>query len=128
MAFSIESRVPYLDHRLVEFALALPDSFLIRSGRTKAILLDAGKRYLPDAVFSRRLKLGFATPQHDWTRHVVLPRLRECLDSPALKPFVNTDATMRALDAELGNAADAPVPTLWWRLYNAAKWYDAFCL
>lgn len=66
MAFSLESRVPFLDYRLVEFVFGTPASFKIRKGYTKAILRDSMKGILPDSVRIRKSKLGFATPEKRW--------------------------------------------------------------
>jgi asparagine synthase (glutamine-hydrolysing) len=63
MAFSLESRVPFLDYRLVEFVFGLPSSYKIRDGYTKAILRDSMKGILPDSVRLRKSKMGFATPE-----------------------------------------------------------------
>lgn len=62
MAFSIESRVPFLDHRLVEYGFSLPVDFRIRPGKTKYILREALKEYLPHSIYDRRDKKGFVTP------------------------------------------------------------------
>jgi len=63
MAFGIEARLPFLDYRLVEAAIALPASALIRGGFTKRILRDAVSDLLPESVTWRRDKLGFPTPE-----------------------------------------------------------------
>jgi asparagine synthase (glutamine-hydrolysing) len=63
MAFGIEARLPFLDYRLVEAAMALPATSLIRGGFTKRILRDAMSGLLPDEVCWRRDKLGFPTPE-----------------------------------------------------------------
>jgi len=69
MAFSIESRVPFLDHRLVEFAFSLPDENKIHKGETKYILRKSLNGLLPDAVANRRDKKGFVTPgEVKWLR------------------------------------------------------------
>lgn len=62
MAFGIESRVPFLDHRLVEYGFSLPVDFRIRPGKTKYILREALKDYLPVPIYDRRDKKGFVTP------------------------------------------------------------------
>ena len=59
MAFSLEARTPFLDYRLVERALGLPSSDLVRGGWTKAILRDGMAGLLPDDVRLRRDKVGF---------------------------------------------------------------------
>ncbi|HEX5590053.1 MAG TPA: asparagine synthase (glutamine-hydrolyzing), partial [Candidatus Limnocylindrales bacterium] len=66
MAFSIEARVPFLDVRLVELTLRLPDRMKITSGMTKAVLRRAMAGRVPAEVLDRRDKVGFATPQLAW--------------------------------------------------------------
>ncbi|HLM01379.1 MAG TPA: asparagine synthase (glutamine-hydrolyzing) [Pyrinomonadaceae bacterium] len=68
MAASIESRVPFLDHRLVEFTAKLPTGMKIRGGETKWILREAMRGILPDEIL-RRPKMGFPVPLGDWLRH-----------------------------------------------------------
>lgn len=68
MAFSVESRVPFLEPDLVNFVLSLPANFKIRSGYTKAILRDAIKGIVPDDVRLRINKLGFPTPELEWMK------------------------------------------------------------
>jgi asparagine synthase (glutamine-hydrolysing) len=63
MRWSIESRVPFLDHRLVESALALPNESKIDSGLSKAILRKGMHGRLPAKIEDRRDKLGFGTPE-----------------------------------------------------------------
>jgi asparagine synthase (glutamine-hydrolysing) len=67
MAASIEERVPFLDHRLVEFAARLPTRLLTRGFRTKALLKDALRPYVPKEALYRR-KVGFSVPVGDWFR------------------------------------------------------------
>jgi asparagine synthase (glutamine-hydrolysing) len=63
MNFSIESRLPYLDHRLVEFCLSLPDNYKLRNGTTKYILRESMRPVLPAIIYKRRIKLGFPGPE-----------------------------------------------------------------
>ncbi|HEX6313505.1 MAG TPA: asparagine synthase (glutamine-hydrolyzing) [Gemmatimonadaceae bacterium] len=67
MAASIESRVPFLDHPLVEFTATLPERLKLRGATTKYILREAMKEYLPDEILSRR-KMGFPVPVGRWFR------------------------------------------------------------
>jgi asparagine synthase (glutamine-hydrolysing) len=67
MAASIESRVPILDYRIVEFANRLPDSHRIRYGQNKVVLKRVAERYLPKEVVYRR-KSGFGVPLSEWFR------------------------------------------------------------
>jgi asparagine synthase (glutamine-hydrolysing) len=68
MAHSIEARVPFLDHRLVEFVVGLPDELKLSQGLTKRVLRDAMKGVLPESVRMRTDKLGFVTPEERWVR------------------------------------------------------------
>jgi asparagine synthase (glutamine-hydrolysing) len=79
MAASIESRVPFLDHKLVEFAAALPERMKLRGLQTKHILREAMKDKLPREILTRR-KMGFPVPVGAWLRG----RFRGLLDDLVL--------------------------------------------
>ena len=66
MAHSIESRVPFLDYRLVEYIFSLPDHQKINKGYTKAILRNALGELIPQQILKRTDKMGFVTPEHVW--------------------------------------------------------------
>jgi asparagine synthase (glutamine-hydrolysing) len=68
MAFGLESRVPFLDYRLVEFCFRLPGSFKYRNGFGKAILRDAMRSNLPSSIVDTRNKFGFTVPYAQWFR------------------------------------------------------------
>ncbi len=69
MAFTIESRLPFLDHRLVEYAFSLPFDHKIKHGLTKFILRDSMKGTTPDSILERTDKKGFTTPgEVKWLR------------------------------------------------------------
>jgi asparagine synthase (glutamine-hydrolysing) len=67
MAHAVEARLPYLDHRIVEFAATLPPSLKIRGRRQKFLLKDLMKDKLPQSILQRS-KIGFDIPAHDWLR------------------------------------------------------------
>ncbi len=84
MKFSIEARVPFLDHRLVEQTLSLPDNLIINQGMTKHILREAMKGYLPEAIRLRKDKTGFGTPQDEWFRSPIFkPYILDLIHSPS---------------------------------------------
>lgn len=68
MAFSIESRTPFLDYRLVEFCFSLPAEFKISGAETKVVLRRAMSGLMPRQVVERKDKLGFPTPVSHWFR------------------------------------------------------------
>lgn len=67
MTFSVESRVPFLDFNVVEYALNLNTKLKIKNGVRKYILREAFKKILPKKIYNRYDKLGFPTPQERWT-------------------------------------------------------------
>ncbi|MET0752769.1 MAG: asparagine synthase (glutamine-hydrolyzing) [Pyrinomonadaceae bacterium] len=68
MAASIESRVPFLDHKLVEFTARMPQKMKIRGRETKWILREAMKGILPEEILTRK-KMGFPVPLARWLRN-----------------------------------------------------------
>lgn len=68
MAHSVETRLPFLDYRLVEFILGLPDEYKLSQGVTKRVLREGMKGILPESIRLRMTKLGFVTPEEVWMR------------------------------------------------------------
>jgi asparagine synthase (glutamine-hydrolysing) len=68
MAASIESRVPFLDHKLVEFTAQMPVNMKLRGKETKFLLREAMKGILPEEILTRS-KMGFPVPLGNWFRH-----------------------------------------------------------
>ncbi|ACD95218.1 asparagine synthase (glutamine-hydrolyzing) [Trichlorobacter lovleyi] len=66
MAHSLESRVPLLDHRLVEFVFSLPPHFMIDGVLNKKIFIDAFSDILPNHVKNNKQKMGYVSPIHSW--------------------------------------------------------------
>ena len=84
MAWSRELRMPYLDPRLIEFALALPDDVKLHGGWTKFILRKAAESDMPKEITWRRDKKGYSLPTHRWLCHDLVPLIRASLGSDAL--------------------------------------------
>lgn len=68
MAHGLESRVPLLDHPLVEFVATIPADVKFRNGAMKQILKDAAQPHLPDVILNRADKMGFPTPWTEWLK------------------------------------------------------------
>jgi asparagine synthase (glutamine-hydrolysing) len=120
MAFGIEARVPFLDHRLVEAALLLPDRLKIGRGRRKIALAQAMRGVVPDTVLDRRDKIAFASPQDTWLR-AVLPMIRTLARSPVSEElgYLRTGALAERADRfEAGSAAHSEL----WRIMMVEMW------
>ena len=74
MAYSLEVRLPFLSHKLVEFVFSIPDHFIYREGKTKFILREAMKKVLPESIYNRTDKIGFAPPQRAWMESEVFKK------------------------------------------------------
>jgi asparagine synthase (glutamine-hydrolysing) len=70
MAHGIEVRLPFLDHKLVEWVHALPEEQLIAGGKTKWILRQAMLDRLPETILNRTEKIAFEPPQADWMKNI----------------------------------------------------------
>ena len=83
MAHSLEVRPPFLDHRIVEFAAALPPGLKIRGLKQKRLLRELMRGKLPESVLTRK-KTGFDIPTHDWFRGTLRGLLAETLSREAI--------------------------------------------
>ncbi len=111
MAFSIESRVPFLDHRLVEFVFSLNDSDKFKSGVTKSVLRKSLTGILPDKIRDRRDKKGFVTPgEIKWLRGP-LKYLVDGMDFGKLG-FLNITKTKKIIN-DFSNGNDANSNIVW---------------
>lgn len=85
MAFSLESRVPFLDYRLVEYVFSLPDRCRIYNGLTKAVLRNSMKGILPEEIRMRTDKMGFVTPQNLWLRNEMKDWVEDIFSSKSFR-------------------------------------------
>ena len=85
MAFSVESRIPFLDYRLIEFAFSLPNKFKVRNGLGKWLLRESMKGILPEKVRTRKDKAGFVAPAADWFKTKNRNNVLELLSSEPFK-------------------------------------------
>jgi len=123
MAWGIEGRVPFLDHRVVEFGLALPDAFKIEGRTGKRFLRLWGERYLPrDHLWSR--KKGFTVPVDDWLRGERLQTLLSVLpESAGIRAWFDPAEVRKLLRAQQQGAKHS---TALWALLNFAVWHRIF--
>jgi asparagine synthase (glutamine-hydrolysing) len=102
MAHGLESRVPLLDHPLVELAATIPADIKFENGQLKHVMKTAFKRYIPEAVLARTDKMGFPTPITEFTRHQARAFVRDVFGSAQAlsREVVNNAVVLRRLDAE----------------------------
>lgn len=125
MIHSIESRVPFLDYRLVEFTLGLPDQYKICDGMTKRVLREAMTGILPESVRMRTDKLGFVTPEESWIRAESPERFRAAL-SEAIEA---SGGIIRGRAVKLfDDMVDGRQPFTYmiWRLISFGNWMRVF--
>ena len=125
MAASIESRVPFLDHRFVEFAAAIPGRLKVRGWRTKAVLREALRDLVPREILTRP-KMGFPVPVGRWLRGRFWPLVEELvLGREALGRGLFEPAELRRL-AEAHRAGAAEHGDRLWLLLNLEIWQRIF--
>jgi asparagine synthase (glutamine-hydrolysing) len=120
MACSIESRVPLLDHKLVEFAASVPAHLKLR-GKGKYIMKQAASAWLPDAVIYRKKK-GFPTPLRSWLRDPAAAPIYDRLLAPntLLAEYTQPTALRELCDRHRAGFEDATDRI--WRLLNLQVW------
>ena len=125
MAASIESRVPFLDHKLVEFAFSIPPQYSIRGLAGKSVLKDIASDLLPHSIVHRR-KLGFPTPWSGWLVGSQLDELENLLTSPrSLERGWFEAAAVHHLFHEHRSGARDNTNRIW-RLLNLELWLRIF--
>jgi asparagine synthase (glutamine-hydrolysing) len=127
MAASVEGRVPFLDHRLVELAFRIPGELKVKNGVSKYILKEALRDILPADIIHRR-KVGFHVPVTRWFEEVLSPFADETLFDPRLLALEIWDpAAVRQL-LERQRRGEGNYGMRIWTLVNFALWYRHWML
>jgi asparagine synthase (glutamine-hydrolysing) len=123
MANSIEPRVPFLDHRLVEFTSHIPPALNLGGGRRKDLLKRAVAGFVPDQVVNRP-KQGFSLPVKQWLRGPLASFARESILDSKLRErgYFDYDALAGIIDSHIQGRSNSD--TLIWSLINVSQWYD----
>jgi len=122
MAHGLESRVPLLDHPLVEFAATIPADVKFKDGSMKHLLKTRFCEYLPDKIVGRRDKMGFPVPLKEWFDGPLKSFIRDVFSEMENRerPLMNT----RAIMASLGK--DARFSRKTWGLLSLELWHQLF--
>jgi asparagine synthase (glutamine-hydrolysing) len=125
MAHSIEARVPFLDYRLVEFVLGLPEEFKLSGGVTKRVQRTGMNGVIPDGIRDRMDKVGFATPEELWVKaqgtDFFRAQLRQAVDRS--QGILGEESFSMLEDMISGQRPFSYLP---WRLINFGEWMHTF--
>jgi asparagine synthase (glutamine-hydrolysing) len=119
MYHSIEGREPFLDHRLIEFAAALPVSVKVKNGETKYILKKLLGRYLPESLY-RLPKRGFAAPLQTWIKDFYVDKFYEVLGDDQLALLDKKEVRKLLENYRQGRNINY---SLLWFLFSFQLWY-----
>jgi asparagine synthase (glutamine-hydrolysing) len=118
MAASVEARVPFLDHALVEYVMSIPQSVKVPAFRTKDLLKRAVEGIIPQEIIARP-KQGFAVPVIEWFQQKLGDQVRSTLRSFSRShPYFNESEVERLL---LNTNSQLP-----WYLFNFALWHETW--
>jgi asparagine synthase (glutamine-hydrolysing) len=127
MSFSIESRVPFLDHNLVETTLSLPNNLLMQKGVSKYILRESVKDILPPQIYNRLDKKGFETPSDEWFRvNPFKDYIYGMLDSPRFQNRGYFDVKDCKLKYRKHLERKANLSNEIWKWINLEIWFQKF--
>lgn len=116
MRHSIEARLPFLDYRVVECALALDKKEKIDSGWTKLVLRQQLNGLLPEEILWRKNKLGFNAPEEFWLKQYKEEMIQTIITSKFIAEFIEIDKIdFQVLDKRV-----------FWRIFNLAKWSQIY--
>jgi len=125
MAWSLEARVPLLDHRIVEFAARLPMSLKVRGRETKYPLRKLLYRHVPKELIDRP-KMGFGIPVNRWLRYELRPLLAEYLNGERVRRegFLRPEGVDRVVREHLSGRRDHQYRL--WALLMFAMWRERY--
>jgi asparagine synthase (glutamine-hydrolysing) len=122
MAASIESRVPLLDHRVLEFMATVPEHIKFKNGDTKHLFKNVIKTILPKEIHERKDKMGFPTPFEKWVKNEAREFVLDTLlsNSARQRGIYNIQELERAIsnESQFGRVV--------WGLLSLEMWYKTF--
>jgi asparagine synthase (glutamine-hydrolysing) len=122
MAHGLESRAPFLDHPLVEFAATVPADMKFKGGNMKHLLKQVFAQELPAEILNRRDKMGFPVPIKEWFNLELRDFVMDTFSSTAAKhrPYINSKAVLNNF------AQDAQFSRKTWGLLSMELWHKQF--
>jgi len=127
MAFSLEARVPLLDHHVVDYGLSLPDDLKIRNGWSKFAIRQATQGVIPEVVRRRKTKLGFAVPGQRWLARDLRPQVTALIqDTLRCQKYVDPQVVRRWYAAPGAPLASRETYLGLFRVVSLEMWMRAF--
>ncbi len=124
MAYSLEGRAPFLDHRVVEFGLQLPTAYKIKEGRGKYILRKTLEKYVPKSYFERP-KIGFGLPLEIWLKEGLKSWCEDIMLKGKDVPFIDT-AVMQLAWCNMPRKLSSGQSALIWRYLVWISWWKKY--
>ena len=124
MAWGVESRVPLLNHKIIEYISSIPENVKINPGNMKFLLKETYKNELPDEILNRKDKMGFPVPLNDWIKNVELNQYFKDLMNNLKKRNLYFLNIPDDLISNLDNGSS--FSRQYWILMNIELWYQTF--
>lgn len=127
MAFSLEARVPFLDHRLVEFVFSLPNTQIMRNGVTKFVLRKAMEELIPEKIQKRTDKMGFVVPEDYWLQKLNKEQILDIFTSRSFseRGYFNHPQLLKSYELYCTGHGNVD-SSLVWRWVNLELWLRKF--
>jgi asparagine synthase (glutamine-hydrolysing) len=127
MAFSIEARVPLLDHKLVEYGVSLPDRLKVRDGWSKYAVRQAVRGIIPERVRLRSSKLGFAAPDRLWVQRDLRKHISELIaDDLRCRKYIDPAHLRRWISSPQADTATTESWLGLFRVLSLEMWMRVF--
>jgi asparagine synthase (glutamine-hydrolysing) len=126
MRHGIEARLPFLDYRLVEYAVSLPSAWKFEQGVSKNPLRVAMRGVVPEPVLQRTDKMGFVTPEEVWLRKDATDPFRGAVQETLRRfpEFLDAPEVMKRFEATVDGRL--PFSSLFWRILCFGAWARVF--
>ena len=123
MSVSLEARVPFLDHKLIEFTMDIPERFKIRHDESKYLFKKAVRGIIPDEIIDRK-KMGFNAPMAEWLRGEFGKKVEKSLLASKLmeREYFNRSYIQQLFNDHFESKKDNSLYL--WTLFNLTAWYD----
>ncbi|HUF61734.1 MAG TPA: asparagine synthase (glutamine-hydrolyzing) [Verrucomicrobiales bacterium] len=128
MSASVESRLPFLDYRLVEYCFALDDPLKIKNGITKRVLREGMAGLLPESIVNETKKFRFSGPDSAWIRGALRPLVNTTLldGEPLIAQFLDGNAMKNRLKSFLAGQGGRTSAEWMWTILNTEMWLRTF--